>query len=244
MEKQQYVILPKKEKKEDQLKKYEVLIYVCIRRHMNSKTLDAFPSVATIAKESSCSKKTVLETIDRIQEKGYFKIEKRGKCNHYIFNNEKHFEPFSYEFLDNENLSKAEKLQILCTQQYMYKTKTIDNGGFGAISMSDRQLAEYTGLDRNFIAKNNKSLIQKGYASQVSLQTKDAETGLINKQTIYHLNEIGQAIVFAIQNHENRLNEQDNRIEQLEKMVALLTRELKQRDIVPSVNEYPKSFEM
>ena len=234
MNNNQYVILPKKEKEEDQLKKYEILIYVCIRRHMNSLTLEAFPSIATIAKESSCSKKTVLETIERIQEKGYFKIEKRGKCNHYIFNNEKHFEPFSYDFLDNKNLSKAEKLQILCTQQYMFKTQVVDeNGieqGFGTISMSDSQLAACTGLERHTIAKNNKSLIEKGLASQVTLQTRDSETGLINKQTIYRLNEIGQAIVFAIQNHEERINENTDRIEQLEKAVALLTREIQQRD--------------
>lgn len=234
MDKQQFVILPKKEKEKDQLKKYEILIYVCIRRHMNSNTLEAFPSIQTIAKESSCSKKTVLDTIEKIQEKGYFTIKKIGKCNHYFFNNEKHFEPFSYDFLDNKKLSKAEKLQILCTQQYMYKTEVKDeNGndvGFGTISMSDRQLALCTGLDRNTIARNNKSLIEKGFASQVSLQTRDSETGLVNKQTIYHLNEIGQAIVFALQNHEERINDHDDRIESLEKTVAMLMRELQQRD--------------
>lgn len=225
---QQFVILPKKEKEEDQLKKYEILIYVCIRRHMNSKTLEAFPSIKTIAKESSCSKKTVLETIEKIQQKGYFTIEKIGKCNHYFFNNEKHFEPFSYDFLDNPNLNKSEKLQILCTQQYMIKTQVTDeNGeeqGFGAISMSDRQLALCTGLDRNTIARNNKSLIAKGFASQATLQVKDSETGLMNKQTIYRLSEIGQAIVFTLQNHENRLD-------QLEKTVYILARELQRRDI-------------
>lgn len=31
----QFVILPKKENEQDQLKKYEILIYVCIRRHMD-----------------------------------------------------------------------------------------------------------------------------------------------------------------------------------------------------------------
>lgn len=231
---QQFVILPKKEKEEDQLKKYEILIYVCIRRHMNSKTLEAFPSIETIAKESSCSKKTVLDTIEKIQQKGYFTIKKIGKCNHYFFNNEKHFEPFSYDFLDNPKLNKSEKLQILCTQQYMIKTQITDeNGeehGFGAISMSDRQLAFCTGLDRNTIARNNKSLISKGFASQASLQIKDSETGLMNKQTIYRLSEIGQAIVFALQNHEDRISNNTDRIDQLEKTVYILARELQRRD--------------
>lgn len=231
---QQFVVLPKKEKEKDQLKKYEILIYVCIRRHMNSKTLEAFPSIETIAKESSCSKKTVLDTIEKIQQKGYFTIKKIGKCNHYFFSNEKHFEPFSYDFLDNPELNKSEKLQILCTQQYMIKTQiTDDNGeeqGFGAISMSDRQLALCTGLDRNSIARNNKSLIEKGFASQISLKVKDPETGLMNKQMIYRLSEIGQAIVFTLQNHEDRINDNTGRIGQLEKAVALLVREIQRRD--------------
>ena len=38
----QYVILPKKETGE-LLKKYEILIYVCIRRYMNKDTMEAFP---------------------------------------------------------------------------------------------------------------------------------------------------------------------------------------------------------
>lgn len=80
----------------------------------------------------------------------------------------------------------------------------------------------------------------------MSLQTRDTETGLINKQTIYHLNEIGQAIVFAIQNHEERINNHDDRIEQLEKTVALLTKELQRRDaeeLAKKQQELPKEFE-
>lgn len=59
-----------------------------------------------------------------------------------MFNNEKSFEPFSYEFLDKKDLTKSEKLQILCTQQYMYK-----NDGLGKLTFSDRQLCELTGLN-------------------------------------------------------------------------------------------------
>ena len=116
----------------------------------------------------------------------------------------------------------------------MIKTQiTDDNGeeqGFGAISMSDRQLALCTGLDRNSIARNNKSLIEKGFASQISLKVKDPETGLMNKQMIYRLSEIGQAIVFTLQNHEDRINDNTGRIGQLEKAVYILARELQRRD--------------
>lgn len=215
----QYVILPKKENGE-LLQKYEILIYVCIRRYMNAKTMIAYPSLDTIAKDSGCSKPTILKTIKEIVRKGYIEIEnKPGLGNSYKFNNEKSFEPFSYEFLDNKNLTKSEKLQILCTQQFMFK-----NDGIGKITYTNAELAELTGLDRHTISKNNNSLISKNYMTQISLRSKDATTGLTNKETIYNLNDLGQAIVFALANHEERLQQQEENtqanteaIKQLEK---------------------------
>jgi DNA-binding MarR family transcriptional regulator len=210
----QYVILPKKENGE-LLQKYEILIYVCIRRYMNAKTMKAFPSLDTIAKDSGCSKPTILKIIKEIERKGYIKTElKGGVGNVYTFNNEKSFEPFSYEFLDNPELNKSEKLQILCTQQYMYK-----NDGIGKVSYSDRELAKLTGLDRSVISKNNNSLMSKNLMTQVTLQSRDSETGLMNKETIYHLNELGQAIVFAITNHEERIQQNTQDIETLKSQI-------------------------
>lgn len=210
----QYVILPKKENGE-LLQKYEILIYVCIRRYMNAKTMKAFPSLDTIAKDSGCSKPTILKILKEIERKGYIKTElKGGVGNVYTFNNEKSFEPFSYEFLDNPELNKSEKLQILCTQQYMYK-----NDGIGKVSYSDRELAKLTGLDRSVISKNNNSLMSKNLMTQVTLQSRDSETGLMNKETIYHLNELGQAIVFAITNHEERIQQNTQDIETLKSQI-------------------------
>lgn len=201
-------------------------------------------------RESGCSKPTVTNSIKIIEQKGYFKrIPKsqakttpkpKGRGCVYVFNNAKHFEPFSYDFLDNTSLSKSEKLQILCTQQYMIKD---ESAHLGKVSYSDRQLSELTGLDHRTIKKNNESLIDKGFANQITLQTKDPVTGLINKETIYHLDKIGQAIVFALRNHEERLcyvedhqaivDERLSRLEQLiedkDKTIELLTRELNKK---------------
>lgn len=217
----QFVILPKKEVG-DQLQKYEILIYVAIRRYMNKDTMKSYPSLDRIQKDTGVSKATIIKIIKNIINKGYMQQEsKKGVGAIYTFNNEKSFEPFSYEFLDNENLTKAEKLQILCTQQYMFK----DNG-VGKISYSDNELAEKTGLNRNTIAKTNQSLMQKGFATQVTLATRDPETGLINKETIYHLDEIGQAIVFKLKEHDDRIVKNEEDIESLKKDNELLRREL------------------
>lgn len=164
-----------------------------------------------------------MKTIKTIEEKGYFSIDHVGpfKQTVYTFNNEKSFEPFSYEFLDRKDLSKSEKLQILCTQQYMYKSD-----GIGKVSYSDRELSKLTGLSREVISMNNNLLINKGYMTQISLNAKD-ENGLMNKETIYHLNELGQAIVFAIQNHEERIEENTKQIQNTQKDVQLLLNEIK-----------------
>lgn len=217
----QFVILPKKEVG-DQLQKYEILIYVAIRRYMNKNTMKAYPSLDRIQKDTGVSKATIIKIIKNIINKGYMQQEsKKGVGAIYTFNNEKSFEPFSYEFLDNENLTKAEKLQILCTQQYMFK-----ENGIGKISYSDNELAEKTGLNRNTIAKTNQSLMQKGFATQVSLATRDPKTGLMNKETIYHLDEIGQAIVFKLKEHDDRIVKNEEDIESLKKDNELLRREL------------------
>ena len=217
----QFVILPKKEVG-DQLQKYEILIYVAIRRYMNKNTMKAYPSLDRIQKDTGVSKATIIKIIKNIINKGYMQQEsKKGVGAIYTFNNEKSFEPFSYEFLDNENLTKAEKLQILCTQQYMFK-----ENGIGKISYSDNELAEKTGLNRNTIAKTNQSLMQKGFATQVSLATRDPKTGLMNKETMYHLDEIGQAIVFKLREHDDRIVKSEEDIESLKKDNELLRREL------------------
>jgi len=217
----QFVILPKKEDGE-LLQKYEILVYVAIRRFMNKKTMQAYPSLDRIVKDTGISKATVIKTIKEIVNKGYMTTEsKKGIGVTYTFNNEKSFEPFSYEFLDNPNLTKAEKLQILCTQQYMFK-----DDGVGKISYTDEELSKKTGLNRHAIAKTNNSLVEKGFATQVSLKTKDPQTGLMNKETIYHLNELGQAIVFKLNDHETRIENNEQKISSLEKDNEILRREI------------------
>lgn len=230
----QFVALPKKEDGE-LLQKYEILVYVAIRRYMNKDTMKAYPSLDRIQKDTGISKPTIMKILKTIIKKGYITTETKPKLGTiYTFSNEKSFEPFSYEFLDNEKLNKEEKLQILCTQQFMYK----DNG-VGKISYTDSELAERTGLNRHSIARTNNSLIQKGLASQISLKTKDPETGLMGKETIYYLDELGQAIVFKLKDHEDRINKNEEDISSLKKDNELLRRELQELRLQISAKEQP-----
>lgn len=189
---------------------------------MNKDTMKAYPAITTICKDSGCSKITVLKTIDAIQAKGYITKQSRlgYRGNIYIFSDEKSFEPFGYEFLDNEKLSKSEKLQILCTQQYMYKAN-----GVGKITYSDKQLEELTGLNRETLSKNNRSLMKKGLMTEITLCGHDKETGFSDRERVYHLDQFGQAVVFAINNHEERINKTEADINDLKAMIEKLTEE-------------------
>lgn len=218
----QFVILPKKENGE-LLQKYEILVYVAIRYNMNAKTMTAHPSLQTIADRTGCSIPSIRKIIKNIVAKKYMTVEiKKGIGTIYTFSNEKSFEPFSYEFLDNPNLTKAEKLHILCTQQYMFK-----ENGVGKVTYSDAELSEKTGLNRHTISKTNQSLIEKGFAEQIVLKSKNPETGLMDKETIFHLNELGQAIVFKLKEHEERIDKHDEEIEELKRTVAELKQQLR-----------------
>lgn len=59
--------------------------------------------------------------------------------------------------------------------------------------------------------------MKKGYMSQISLQNRDPISGCLKKETIYHLNEFGQAIVFKLQDHESRIQENENSINDMMK---------------------------
>ena len=65
----QFVILPKKENGE-LLQKYEILVYVAIRRFMNKTTMKAYPSLDRISKDTGISKATILKTVKDIVKKG------------------------------------------------------------------------------------------------------------------------------------------------------------------------------
>lgn len=211
IENKRHVQLPNNMTVDDKLSPKDLLIYVSIRRYMNSVTKEAFPSLETIMKHASASKPTVRKCIENLKTLGYITVNKKGRNNLYKFNPHKNFEPFSYDFLDKEDLTSNEKAYLIVSQQYMFK-----EGGFGNISYTDRKLAGLINMSPHSVTKYNKSLLEKSYLSIVKTDKKDVETGLMINEKMFHLNELEQAIVFTLQNHEDRLNDTDKRLNSLE----------------------------
>lgn len=214
----QHVQLPNSMTVNSELTPKDLLIYVSIKRYMNKDTKQAFPSQDLICKNASSTKPTVKKCTEKLVELGYIKVKKEGRKNVYIFNSHKNFEPFSYEFLDREDLSASTKAHLLATQQFMFK----DVDKYGKVTMNDFQLSQILNTSPHTLAKCNKELEEKGYLSISKTSAKDSETGLVRNEKIYHLDELSQAIVFTLQNHEDRLNNTDAKIKALEKQIEIL----------------------
>lgn len=222
----QHVQLPKK-KESDSITPQDQLVYVSIRRYMNKDTYEAFPSLETIGKHCGASEPTVRKCIKNLVKNDYLTVRKEGRKNIYEFNKLKAFEPFSYEFLDKEDLSFMEKSYILSTQQYMFKHPETQTG---TTSLSTRELESKIGISHSSIIRCQHSLADKNYLDIVKTSAKEIETGCCKNAQIFHLDTLGQAIVFTLMEHEDRVTQLENTVKDLVKENKILWRELKKKN--------------
>ena len=218
----QHVQLPNNMTADEDVTPQDLLIYVAIKRFMNKNTKEAFPSLATISQKSGASIPTIRKSIKKLQGT-YFEVIKQGRSQYYLFDKKyKEFEPFSYDFLDKEDLTFTEKAYIIASQQYMFK----DREGFGKISLTNSELAERINMPESTISKCNRSLISKEYLSIIRCAKTDLESGVKLQEKIFHLDELGQAVIWAIQNHEERIQNNERRITDNEKDLRLALDEI------------------
>lgn len=195
-----------------------LLTYVVMKRFENNRTHSTFVSKGKLAKILKTKPKQITKYLNQLQEEGYITITNVGKKRPkyvYFFNAYKSFEPFSYDFLDNEHLSVAEKAYIVASQQYMFKDK-----GLGTVELSDRELSKKIKLSRPTIAKLDKSLSEKGYLSKVPLYQIDTETKLPALCKVFQLDAFGQAVVFEITRLDAKTKEHDVLIANLQQQIA------------------------
>ena len=202
----QFVIYPHPANDEVQpdLDPKDKLIYIAIRRYMDKTTLEAFPSYATITKDTSAAAKTIKKCIDNLVREGYLETRKEGRKIIYKFNNKKQFEPFSYDFLDKPDLSFTEKSYIIASQQSMFKDEEE-----GKINYNNRELSKLINMPESTISKCNRSLERKGYLEGASEIVKK-----------FQLRELDQLFIW-------KFKEQDEKIQKNSEDIDYLKRELK-----------------
>lgn len=214
-EQEQFVIYPHGENSESQpnLTPKDKLIYIAIRRYMNKETMEAYPSYATITKDTKAAAVTIKKCVNNLIREKYLNTRREGKRIVYIFNNKKKFEPFSYEFLDRRDLTFTEKSYIVATQQFMFKNENTETGD---ISYTNKELSELIKMPESTISKNNRSLEVKGLLEGASLPTKQ-----------FKLRELDQLFVWKFKEQDEKIQQNTDKIVALEKDNA----ELKKRVI-------------
>ena len=203
------------------VKPKDLLIYVTIKRHMDKETKKAFPALTTICAESGASINAVRESIKKLEKFEYLKVEKDGRKNVYVFTTYKNFEPFSYDFLDQKELSFEEKSYIIASQQYMMKDIE------GKISLTNSDLADKINISERSIIKYNNSLERKGFMIKVPATIRDLETGCCKELKIFDLNKMIQQIVWILKDHEERISTNENDIKEMKNRLDSLEKENK-----------------
>ena len=99
--------------------------------------------------------------------------------------------------------------------------------GFGKTTFTNKELAKKINMSESSVSRCNKSLEKKEYLAIIETDTKDLETGLRIKEKIFYLNELGQAVIFALKNHEERINEHEDTLSQIVQRLEILETENK-----------------
>lgn len=204
----QHVQLPNNMTRSKVLSPNDLWVYVCIKSYDNPKK-DCYPSLKTISEKSGFSIPTIRDSIERLRVEGCISIVKFGRQQKYYFQRYEHFEVFSYAFIDKKDISPKEKAYLVSIQQFMFK----DTEGVGKVEYSDKELADRLNTSINKIATCNQNLSDLGYLSMIN-DGRDKTTGVMIRNKYFHLDELGQAIVFSIKSHESKLVEHQEKLEE------------------------------
>ena len=216
------------------LKPGDILIYATIKRHMDKETKTCYPSLDTISRESGASINTVRTSIQNLINAKYIEVTPKGRGKLYRFLKWDKFEPFSYDFLDNKKLSFKEKAYILATQQYMFKKEDTQDG---IITYNNIELSKRLNISPSTVSRLDNALQAKQILNINTLSQRDSETGLPIKEKVFHLSKIEQAIVFILGNHEERLRNTENKVENNTNDIKLIEKVLKKKFKINSLEE-------
>ena len=214
-EEKRHIELPSTEGIND-LTPQDQLIYLGIRSFMNKDTMKAFPSQKSIADRVGCCEKTVRKCIQNLVDKQYIEIEKQGRKQIYKFNELKQFEPFSYEFLEDRSITFTQRALLASSQQYMKEKET----GKGIIKYSKMELAELINMPYPTLVKATRELANKDIINTTKLPSG-------KQQMEFALEKYHQGIVKVLLNHEQRIENTEDKVFVLENTVKQLQEEIK-----------------
>lgn len=234
MENNQFVVLPNEVVDCEEISPKSLVVYCAIKRHMNTKTLEAFPEIKTIAKESGCGEDAVRKAIKELVDNKFIeKKMRKGQSTIYKFSTTKSFEPFSYDFLDDDKIKIREKAYLMMSQKNMYNKET----GIGSISYSTKELAKIVRMSENTVLACENKLIKAGYLTKPNSKLINNESGLHQDLRMYLLQLYNMTAVTLRQTQKNTEDIQELKEENkiLKKQIEILTRKVFKEEIPEEV---------
>lgn len=215
---------------QDGLTPRDQLVYAVLHSYNNSNN-ECYPSLQTLSEDSKLSIPTIRASIKSLEDKEYIKIEKKGRKNYYYFKKYITFEPFGPEFLKKKDISPTTKSYLIAAQQFMFKNIK----GVGKISYPNTNLSQQINMPESTIRKCNKELERKNYLTIINNKSRDLETGCKTDTKLYDLNKLGQAIIWTLKDHEDRITENTENIKELikkdqekDKLIEAMQREIEE----------------
>lgn len=219
-----FVIVPNSVVECEEISPKSLVVYCAIRRHMNKDTLEAFPSIPTIAKESGCGEDLVRKSIKELEKNGFItSIQRKGQSTLYKFSTTKKFEPFSYDFLDDTKIKIREKAYLIMNQKNMFKKE-----GMGVSSFSTKEIAERVRMSVPTVLSCENNLIKAGYLQKIDSKTLEKDTGL-NEQLRFYLLQLYNTVAITKQQTEQntediKLLKEENK--EMRKTIEILKRKV------------------
>lgn len=178
------------------LEQGDQVIFAAIKKYMNYKTRECFPSITTIAKMLKCSRTKILSAITRLCECNLLKKTNngQGKNNTYLFIRtefDNYFEMFTEEFL-RMDMPLNVKEYYMGIQQFLYGKET----GVGRCSLSNSEIARKLGISMASVKKYNTYLIENEYLAEETCDKTD-EGGLPIIQKNFNLEGLNQAALWV-----------------------------------------------
>lgn len=224
-EQENFVILPNEVVDCEEISPKSLVVYCAIKRHMNKNTLEAFPEIKTIAKESGCGEDAVRKAIKELVDNGFIERKMRkGQSTIYKFSTTKSFEPFSYDFLDDDKIKIREKAYLMMSQKSMFNKET----GVGSISYSTKEMSKITRMSIPTVLSCENNLIKAGYLTKPNSKLVNSETGLHKDLRMYLLQLYNMTAVTLRQTQKNTEDIQELKEENkvLKKQIELLARKV------------------
>ncbi len=230
----QFVVLPNEVVDCEDISPKTLVVYCAIKQHMNKETLEAFPSVKTIAQEAGCGEDAVRKAIKELVDNNFIEQKvRKGQSTIYKFSTTKQFEPFSYDFLKDDKIKIREKAYLMMNQKDMYNKGT----GIGSISFTTKEVAKRTRMSVPTVLACENTLIKAGYLTKADSKMIDSESGVHKDLRMYLLQLYNMAAVTYRQTQKNTEDiqalQKDNEI--MQKQIEILTREVFKNKEIPEI---------